>query len=119
MAVIYRQEFFAFCRAESFTRWRDYYCCLCKKVDHIGCDILRVFATIILPIRYAGKLLVIKDTSSVRYRENTGNATQIISVNIILYYIYTTLSQIKCLHQARRLLPTRTVCHAIQVSCYK
>ena len=62
MAVIYRQEFFAFCRAESFTRWQDYYCCLCKKVDHIGCDILQVFATIILPIRYAGKLLVINDT---------------------------------------------------------
>ena len=60
---------------------------------------------------------------SVRYRENTGNATQIISVNIIHYYIYTTLSQIKCLHQARRRLPTRTVCHAtsvmLQVSCYK
>ena len=52
---------------------------------------------------------------SVRYRENTGNATQIISVNIIHYYIYTTLSQIKCLHQARRRLPTRTVCHATSV----
>ena len=62
MAVIYRQEFFAFCRAESFTRWPDCYCCLCKKVDDIGCNILRVFATIILPIRYAGKLLVINDT---------------------------------------------------------
>ena len=52
---------------------------------------------------------------SVRYRENTGNGTQIISVNIIHYYIYTTLSQIKCLHQARRRLPTRTVCHATSV----
>ena len=53
---------------------------------------------------------------TVRYRENTGNATQIISVNIIHYYIYTTLSQIKCLHQARRRLPKRTVCDA---TCYK
>ena len=37
MAVICRQEFFAFCRAESFTRWPDYYCYLYnnkrKKID--------------------------------------------------------------------------------------
>ena len=59
MAVsICRQELFA----ESFTRWRDYFCCLCKKVGDVGCKILRVFAIIILPIRYAGKLLVNSDT---------------------------------------------------------
>ena len=111
MAVIYRQEFFAFCRVESFTRWRDYYCCLCKKVGHIGCDILRVFATSILPIRYAGKGYNI----SVRYRENTGSVTQIISVNITFtQYCHKSNVFIK-----RDAACPRILCAMLQVSCYK
>ena len=48
MAVIYRLKLFAFCRAESFTRWHDYYCCLYnnkrKKVEHAGCEIRAGFS---------------------------------------------------------------------------